>query len=260
MSEWHLASAESQGVGHQKSDTPCQDKTYCMELDDVSVIALADGAGSAKLSHFGAETVVEAISDLLTNDFDRLYADKEADVAGVILATLLEVLDAKASELDCQTPHLASTLLAVAVKKGRYIAVHIGDGVIGGLGNTTVEVISEPDNGELANETKFVTSADAAGRIRLYRNQAKKYSGFVLMSDGSAHSLYDKRERALTKAVTKLFFACKNETGERMSELLSEMLDEQLTKRTADDCSIAIMARDRGKLNKLHAQLYGAAS
>lgn len=260
MSEWHLASAESQGVGHQESNTPCQDKTHCVEADEVSVIALADGAGSAKLSHFGAETVVKAAGDLLASDFDRLYTDKEGDAANLVLATVLEALEAQASELDCQISHLASTLLAIAVKKGRYIAVHIGDGVIGGLGNTTVEVISEPDNGELANETKFVTSADAANHIRLYRNQAKKYSGFILMSDGSAHSLYDKRARALTKAVTKLFFACKNETDQRMSELLSELLDEQLTKRTADDCSIAIMARDRGKLNKLHARFYGDAS
>ena len=231
-----------------------------MESGGVSVIALADGAGSANLSHFGAETVVKAIGDLMASDFDKLYAGKEADVAGAVLATLLESIQARASELDCQASHLASTLLAVAVKKGRYIAVHVGDGVIGGLGNTTVEVISEPDNGELANETKFVTSADAADHIRLYRNQAKKYSGFILMSDGSAHSLYDKREHVLTKAVTKLFFACKNETSQRMNELLSELLSEQLTKRTADDCSIAIMARDRGKLNRLHARLYGAAS
>ena len=260
MNDWHLASAESQGVGHQKSGTPCQDKTLFQVSDDVAVIALADGAGSASLSHFGATVATETISNLLASEFDGLYMDAESDVATHILATLLDALGAKSLELDCQPSQLASTLLAVAVKKGRYIAVHIGDGVIGALGNTTIEVISEPDNGELANETKFVTSADAIEHLRLYRNQAKKYSGFILMSDGSAHSLYDKRARSLTKAVTKLFFACKNETCEHMSALLSELLDEQLTKRTADDCSIAVMARNRSKLNRLHAQLYGSAS
>jgi len=260
MDEWHLASAQSQGMGHAVLGIPCQDKTVFLASKGVSVIALADGAGSAKLSHHGAETTTRTICDFLSNDFDRLYKCKGNVVKNEILASLLDALNAKSSELSCESSQLASTLLAVAVKKGRFISIHIGDGIIGALGNTTIEVISEPDNGELANETKFVTSADAADYLRLYRGQAKKYSGFILMSDGSGSSLYDKRERMLTQAITKLFYACKNEDSKTMCDLLSELLEEQLTKRTDDDCSIAIMARERRKLNKLYRRLYGAAS
>lgn len=260
MDEWHLASAQSRGMGHAALEIPCQDKTVFMTAEGVSVIALADGAGSAKLSHHGAEAVTKAICDFLSNDFDRLYRLREDVVKNEILTYLLDMLGVKSSELSCEISHLASTLLAVAVKKGRFISIHIGDGVIGALGNTTIEVISEPDNGELANETTFVTSENAASHLRLYRGQAKRYSGFILLSDGSGNSLYDKRERALAKAITKLFYACKNVDSETMCGLLSELLDEQLTKRTDDDCSIAIMARDRRKLNRLYRRLYGATS
>lgn len=45
---WHFLSCEVIGRGHEKKEIPCQDKTYKFQYNGASVIALADGAGSAK--------------------------------------------------------------------------------------------------------------------------------------------------------------------------------------------------------------------
>ena len=58
---WNVIQCAAQGRSHIKSDIPCQDKTYSAFDNDTQVIALADGAGSAKLSHYGAETVTKFI-------------------------------------------------------------------------------------------------------------------------------------------------------------------------------------------------------
>lgn len=43
----------------------------------------------------------------------------------------MDGLEKLAQELDCLVKDLASTLLVVAVKNGKYLILHIGDGVIG---------------------------------------------------------------------------------------------------------------------------------
>ena len=51
---WNSVQCAVQGRGHFKTDMPCQDKTNYLCKNETSVIALADGAGSATMSHFGA--------------------------------------------------------------------------------------------------------------------------------------------------------------------------------------------------------------
>lgn len=260
MGAWHLASSAVQGEGHKASETPCQDATAFFSSRAFSIICLADGAGSATLSHIGAQTAVDASVELFRARFNELFDLPEDEAKAEILYSILKPLSSEAETQECSIKDLACTLLVVAVKQGRVIAFHVGDGVIGALRNMELKVLTLPDNGEHPNETTFITSRDALLRARLLREKADKYSGFVVMSDGTEQSLYDKRARKLAPAITKLFFVCKNESQETMEALLKEMLEKQISQRTADDCSIALMARDRSKLNRLYNSKYGPKS
>ena len=60
-----------QGRAHIKNDVPCQDKTYTLTDPSGASIALADGAGSAGMSHFGAEPVTKCITEYLTEHFEE---------------------------------------------------------------------------------------------------------------------------------------------------------------------------------------------
>ena len=70
---WNLLDSTRQGRSHVKQGTPCQDKTYCQSYDDVYVITLADGAGSARLSHYGAKCVTKCIADELGWNFESYW-------------------------------------------------------------------------------------------------------------------------------------------------------------------------------------------
>ncbi|THG35951.1 PP2C family serine/threonine-protein phosphatase [Adlercreutzia caecimuris] len=247
MGLWSLTSAEVQGSGHKKSGTPCQDKTCCLERNKVRVIALADGAGSARLSHLGAEDAVKCAANLLADEFESLYEESDFKVQQIVASALVRSLGALASKTGCQTKDLSSTLLAVAVKKNRFVALHIGDGVIGCLLRNKLVTLSEPDNGEFAHLTWFTTTSNLEEVVRVYRGDASSISGFILMSDGVEPSLYDGRNSQLADAVINLFYCNAKYPKGEMADMLEQSLQEVIAKRTNDDCSVALLSRTRYK-------------
>ena len=160
---WRSVCCAMQGSGHKKSGVPCQDKTFRLNKNNVHVIALSDGAGSARLSHFGAERVVQTAAELAADRFAQYQECEDAEaVRQEILSVLRHELAEEAEKHSCEMHDLACTLLLAAVSGERFLLVHIGDGVIGYLDGDTLKVASVPDNGEFANETTFVTSDKAA--------------------------------------------------------------------------------------------------
>lgn len=247
MGLWSLASAEVQGSGHKKDDIPCQDKTCCLVKNKVRVIALADGAGSAKFSHYGAEAAAKCVTNFLADNFDSLYEENDLSIKQNGASALKAALEALSSSLGCQTKDLSSTLLVVAVKKNKYLALHIGDGVIGCLVRDKLKTLSEPDNGEFAFLTWFTTTTNLEDVIRVYKGDASSISGFILMSDGVEPSLYDGRKSQLADAVINLFYCNAKYPNKEMITMLEDSLRDVVAKRTNDDCSIALLSRTRYK-------------
>lgn len=146
---WKTLGCAVQGNGHLANNIPCQDKIASLSENGVSVIALADGAGSAKLSHFGAEHVTKYICKKLCSDFDKVFSDDSDGVnAKTAVLTDINVMLKELSEKhECTVKDLSSTLLAVAVRGEDVLAIHLGDGVIGCLKGDEIKVISKPENG-----------------------------------------------------------------------------------------------------------------
>lgn len=244
-SPWKLCSAEIQGLGHKRYNIPCQDKTYCNQRNRVKVIALADGAGSAALSHFGAECVIKAVSEYVIDNFLQLVSADDNSIKADIASVIRTALSVQAAKLKCSEKDLSSTLLLAAVRKDSYIAIHIGDGVIGGYERDALKVLSAPENGEYANATWFTTTTDLEKVIRVYRGDASIMSGFILMSDGVEPSLYDIGGNALADATINLIYTNAKIDSKLMSQLLFESLEQAIAPRTHDDCSIALLSRTR---------------
>lgn len=244
---WSLVGAEIQGRSHQKRDIPCQDKTYCLQRNRVKVIALADGAGSARMSQYGADGVTQRVSNFFANNFDDLLHSGLEQIRDSVAFQIEDMLSCLSQELQCEKKDLSSTFLMVAIKKTNFIAIHIGDGVIGAYHRSQLEVISAPQNGEYANLTWFTTSNDLSSVIRVYIGDASQYSGFILMSDGVEASLYDPRSNTLAEAVINIFYMNARIDSMRMKSMLKESLETVIASRTNDDCSIAVMSRSRFK-------------
>ncbi len=259
MSDWVASAVAERGLGHLANDLPCQDVTLADEAGDVSAITLADGAGSAKLSDIGALVVAESALAILLDQFDDLYYGEEEEVKSFTIDTILTNLSIRANQENADLRDLSSTLLCVAVKGERYVAMHVGDGVIGVMQGDELKVLSYPSNGEYANETVFVNSQEAQYDMRLMRGRAAAISGFVLMSDGSEQSLYDKTKREIAPAIVKLFAARLDMPDEEFESELRDLLQTQIIQRTADDCSIALLTRDRKRLRRFHKSLSQAS-
>lgn len=241
---WKSVCCEVQGTGHKKNCIPCQDKTFELVQNGVHVIALADGAGSASLSHFGAERVVRDASEYIAEHFrECLHRDDGRMVKQELLEMLQKGLSEEAKARKCSIHDLSSTLLLAAVNEDSFILAHIGDGVIGYLDKDKLKVASTPDNGEFSNVTTFVTSGEALTSMRLFKGELKNKDAFVLMSDGTEQSFYHKPSKTLAGVIVKLMHRTCLIGSEKMKAQLEDAFTSVISKNTQDDCSIAILAR-----------------
>lgn len=231
------------GRSHIKTDTPCQDKTFCLKKNDVTVIALADGAGSASLSHFGAETATRTIASYLAKHFDSIIKNPDGlAVKSELMEAARKALTKTAEEKNCKPDDLASTLMAVAIKEDVFLLIHLGDGLVAMQRNQVLKLASAPDNGEFANSTFFVTSKNAIQHLKLFKGSTKGLEGFVLMSDGTAESFYHKKSGQLSAGVKKLMDWSILLNQEKFDEFLDYNFRQVIRANTQDDCSIAIIA------------------
>ena len=231
-----------QGRGHVKEGIPCQDKTAAREELGTRCIVLADGAGSARLSHFGAAAVVERVAELLCWEFESFYeAPAPADVTNTILDALHVRLHEVAKTHECELTDLASTLLFAASNGGRYILGQLGDGCRAFTREGELKLVAKPEKGEFANQTCFITSAHSERYFRLFKGDLGSIDGFVLMSDGAAESLYQRNTDTVAPLVRKLIIAtfCKN--SEWLQNTVSHVFEREIVRKTLDDCSIAVM-------------------
>lgn len=240
---------QARGHGHLRDGTPVQDRTNYLSRGGVQVLCLADGAGSATHSQFGAQAVVDEGCVVLVEQFAEYAASNDGIQVKVdLLGRLAAKVAAVAERHNVSPDDLASTFLCVAVSGDRFLGAHVGDGVVGYLKHGDLRVISGPDNAEFANQTTFVTSARALESMRLFRGSLDGVSGFILMSDGSGDSLYDPRTGELAGACSKLIDAVGTAPGRQSKnsdykKRLRRLVNVTLRNATKDDCSIGILGR-----------------
>lgn len=237
------------GRGHVANGGRGQDRTAYLSRGGVQVLCLSDGAGSATHSEFGAQTLVDAGCGLLVDRFSDFVASQDgASVKVELVGLLLDRLRAAASRHEVEVRDLAATFLAVAMAGEQFLIFHVGDGVVGYVKDGAALVASGPDNSEFANQTTFLTSEAAAGAMRVLRGRLEGVDGFILMSDGTASSLYDARTKALAPACLKIVarLASAPTTKTKNPEYrrqLRRLIDTKIRFATKDDCSIGVLAR-----------------
>lgn len=240
------ACAAVAGRSHLKTQTPCQDYVASRESNEVTCISLADGAGSRARSDVGAQVAVTATLAFVCKNFESLWLNMDkhnAKAAQRLVNRCLDAFRRKSARLGCDTNDLACTLLFVAYSKGRYLAGHLGDGVIASVApDGQLQTLSAPENGEFANTTVFVTDLKAASRLRLYRGQIEAPTGFAIMSDGSAESLYHKSTGLPAQAIEKMLEWNGTLPARKMKKVLGDNLEQLFASKTGDDCSIGLLS------------------
>lgn len=108
-----------------------------------------------------------------------------------------------------------------------------------------VVVVMPPENGEYVNETWMTTSQEASSHLRELSYDLDNVQGFVLMSDGTASSLYDKKNQRFAPALLKIFKMIEGSSLKDGDDSIKGILKDYISKNTMDDCSILIAVRER---------------
>lgn len=254
VSRWMTVAAAVPGVSHEKNGESCQDAVHTIRQDGVTVLALADGAGSVRYARQGAECATRCACDWISRSFDALWDMEPAEIAVSVVQQALERLQPLARELSAAPRDLASTLAFVAVKRERYIVGNLGDGVIGCERRGQLDVLCHPRRGEFANQTYFLTSDFAARCFEIKKGDSQDVTAFSLMSDGAAEAFYQRRDKSLGRGVQQVSRWLEQYPASQIARQLEVNLREQVRARTDDDCSLAVLRYLSFPLNVLQAK------
>lgn len=168
------------GPHHKREGSPNQDFYYHLEDDKRLVLAVADGAGSLPLSHFGAEIASKKAVEIAFEDTEH---KKLKDVVRYAFSTARCALENHKDFRD-----LGCTLALVVLDKetNEWAIGVVGDSfvVIHKVGGSH-ELITSPKESEFANITRLLTSGDPTP---LLATGDFPVIGFSLSSDGLTHS------------------------------------------------------------------------
>jgi serine/threonine protein phosphatase PrpC len=206
----YMAAASQRGRSHAIAGNP-RDDDFAMLYDsetDCYIMAVADGAGSATFSRQGSKIACDTV---LTVCKEKLHENRETLInyqkqkdqkqeTGAIFYRAIEnaVLEAyKALEKEAQDKnrHIKNyhtTLILTICKKidagWLFGAWWVGDGGIGIYRSDPqdLKVLGEPDGGEYAGQTRFLTMAEVINKRneRIKFALVEDFTALVLMTDG----------------------------------------------------------------------------
>jgi serine/threonine protein phosphatase PrpC len=207
-----MVAASQRGRSHALEGKPRDDDfaLYFDEATECYIMAVADGAGSAKFSRRGSaiacDTVLDVCKEKLAVHRESLVkhhrpedADKNEigkilqDALGNAVFKAYKAIESEAQEKGCPVKDFATTLILSICKKfdyGWFIgAWWVGDGGIGVYRKEPeyLKVLGEPDGGEFAGQTRFLTMPEIISN-ELYKrikfDIVEDFTALILMTDG----------------------------------------------------------------------------
>lgn len=257
---WTVMSASAIGTSHQKSGLPCQDAgAFRLADGDRTVIgAIADGAGSAIHSEVGAKVAIDTMLYLLGEEkaclrdacAGLLEADTKAETIQPLCRLLIRAVQQKliavAEEKGCSLGDLACTLIAFVASEAGLVALQIGDGFLVTRAQYSHEytLVFEPDKGELANQTEFVTSPSAIASLQVVCS-SEPVSFICASTDGLERVAIQFKgwepHASFFKPLEGFTATCTPENKAQLQAELCEFLGSQrVTSRTNDDKTLLL--------------------
>ncbi|WP_202320417.1 PP2C family serine/threonine-protein phosphatase [Archaeoglobus neptunius] len=226
------------GYLHAKNGEPCQDFCTHRSMDCCTAIALADGAGSANLSHIGAKISATTFVGYFVANPERIFESKDHFVE-----RLKKNLENNARKRDISVSALSSTLVGAVNYRDSLFLLHIGDGKAILLSDEGAEILSKGVKGEFSNETYFTTSRDP--QIKVVRTELSPPFSVVLMSDGASTLFFDDKEDVPAPILHRVISMMGRHTTVEIRSKLRRAIKSLPPHRRYDDVSLAILKRWR---------------
>jgi len=213
-----IVAASQRGRSHAQEGKP-RDDDFGLRYDaktDWYIMAVADGAGSAKNSRRGSQIACQVAIDVCNDYLKTTYMEFEnlienfhsnrspenRKLAGDLFYTILgnavykavKAIEEEAKSLAKPMKDYATTLIISVCKKfsfGWFVgAFWVGDGGIGIYNKDTrfLKILGESDGGEYAGQTRFLTMPEITQASELYRRLrfdiVDDFTALILMTDG----------------------------------------------------------------------------
>jgi serine/threonine protein phosphatase PrpC len=197
-SQWAIAGASRRGNSHQHNGTPRDDAMYFNVVGPWHIIAIADGAGSARLSRVTANLSVERACQVISqfakdanlrdNDYTKNLMHR------ALRHALYEIHDLQTqftnqNHLDKRDTYCTLLILIhQPLPNGGcvFATVQVGDGYMMGMSDERANRIAKGDHGAETGTSYFVlsfTKEQLVERITTYATD-KHIHTFMLVTDG----------------------------------------------------------------------------
>lgn len=221
-----IVAASQRGRSHAQEGKARDDHFSLCHCDDSDwyIIAVADGAGSARYSRKGSEvackTVVNHCKDLLldNSDFEQAIRDYHADPddtgkRSVLTNMVHEIVlkgakkahdrinDIASGEEGLKPKDFATTLMFAICKRydfGWFIASFwVGDGAmcLFDARKKTAKLLGTPDEGEFSGQTRFLTMPEIFRTTDVYKRLrmaiVPDFTALFLMTDGISDPMFE---------------------------------------------------------------------
>ncbi|KKD35530.1 MAG: PP2C family serine/threonine-protein phosphatase [Limnoraphis robusta] len=247
-SNWQIVSASVRGRSHEKSDLPCQD-AYCYKRlsDDILIVAVADGAGSARLSEIGSRVAVQTAVNTLAQTIIHPSSElEEIDWKERLTDTLSAAkmaIEVEAAVQEVEIRELATTLILTLATSDFVAVAQVGDGAaVVEDKQGKIEAITQPEQGEYLNETKFLIGLDAVetAQINVWQGEPAHLAVFsdglqmlaLKMPEGTPHKPFFSPLFQFISTVT--------DQTEAQEQLESFLRSPRVTQRTDDDLTLIL--------------------
>lgn len=232
------------GYLHLKTAQPCQD-ACAYEVDDnrFCIIAVADGLGSASLSHIGSQLAVQravlTASHLIASDPSAL-----SSIPLRMIESAREALIEKANEDALNLSDLATTLIVAVFDRQNLYCAQIGDGAIVIRSQGELKLLSFPTNSEYANEVIPITTEEYTDYLTI-----NQFSGHIdcvsVFTDGCQRASlkktidgYEPFEGFFNPVFS--FALGISDVTEAMAELEEFLLSAKISEHSEDDKTLVL--------------------
>ncbi len=250
---WRRVFGAVVGSSHLRADppVPCQDSALAV-LVPRPAIFVADGAGSARLSHFGSSAVVRYLNRFTASieDINQkiLDQDRQQDIeiekiyAYRFIRYTIEILQELSVEKKEPVDFFKCTLLIAIIGKNKLFWLKVGDGFIVIEKENNLELIGPLGKGDFANQTTFVTENLADKDIYYGFLDVQHVTAVAAFTDGAGEKLVSTNGLDISRALSKFFDNIR--TGEfKQFDLHQFLSNKDVWRRTTgDDKGIAILS------------------
>lgn len=251
---WRIAAASALGTSHAKLGLPCQDAHVVRLLadqdgEDVLVVVVSDGAGSASKADIGSRLTCSTIAEAA--EVYLIDGGKVGDIAPSIARSWVGMVQQAIgirAEKDCSVARdYACTMLVAVVGQDAAAIMQIGDGatVVSDEGWCWVHW---PQHGEFANVTFFVTEHGAEKRLE-FDLCKRRIDEIAVFTDGIERLvLHEATKTVFAPFFDRMFPAVRTLKSEGLDSKLSESLKGYLNSKiicdkTDDDKSLVLATR-----------------